>query len=1039
MSSRERCAICLVMSAVLVSAAGAAPLAPDSGSLSENLSLWLRMPEMNYDPVAGIWIDSSPNGNDAVVADGSVGPTLSTGENAAVFGQPFSSVHFDPGAEDLLKSEGASSGAGLTEVTIFHIIKVVVFGGSDQRGVGFGGFNDGGTANCFNPSFDMTLRKNNGFVSGKNQDLPLDQYVIYAARMNPSSIDMWLNTTGTLELAFTNSGGSFAIDDHPFYVGDMRYTPAGDFDIAEVVMYNRALTDAEVEGVSEWLQAYVGRVAKIAASGGSPGHDAVDVPRGVTLSWEPVATAAERNVYFGTSFEDVNAATVPTAAGLNATSYDAGILDFGATYYWRVDEVNGTPDKTVFRGDVWSFEVEPYSISIPGSTIAVTASSSTNEFSMPEKLMDGSGLDPNTGTHAIDPETMWFTAAVDLDPWIQFEFEDVKKVDVMTVWNSNGSAEAAIGWGVKDVQIQYSVDGENWEVLAETTQLSRAPGLPNYDQADQISFDGVAAKFVRLDIQSNWGGILMSYGLSEVQFSMIPVQARTPDPASGSVDILPNASLTWRTGREAVQSTVYVSTDPNEVAEGLAPSTTSSGNSVDLGSLDLQMGQTYYWRVDEVNEAEAVSVWAGPVWSLSTVAAVVVEDFESYGNVSPDRPFQTWLDGFGYSSDEFFPNGYGGNGTGAGIGHDIWSLSSPHYDGDIMETASTVAGSGRSMPFYYSNTGGVASQTERAFTPAQDWTAGGAQTLSIAFAGQAGNTGTLYVKINDTKVTYAGDPENLTIGVWQAWNIDLSSMNVQNVTKLQIGVEGSGAAGMILIDDIKLHGKPGEVITPIDPGTDNLVGAWSFDEGSGTVAADSSGNGRTGTIVDATWDTGEQGSALLFNGTSAYVNIDGFKGINAVDGVQQAFTIANWVKTTSDSGDTEMVTWGASSGSATRLTWRVHEGRVRTEHNAGNLRGNTYINDGEWHHVALVVTEGANLRPENTKFYVDGIGDSTFSGDDDTYQLVAEHDVRIGMSGPQNGRYFPGALDEVRIYNRALSEAEILSVAGRTTPIDKPF
>ena len=56
--------------------------------------------------------------------------------------------------------------------------------------------------------------------------------------------------------------------------------------------------------------------------------------------------------------------------------------------------------------------------------------------------------------------------------------------------------------------------------------------------------------------------------------------------------------------------------------------------------------------------------------------------------------------------------------------------------------------------------------------------------------------------------------------------------------------------------------------------------------------------------------------------------------------------------------------------------------------------------------------------------------DTYFSGDDDTYKLVAEHDVRIGMSGPQNGRYFPGALDEVRIYDRALTAEEVAWLAG---------
>ena len=769
----------------------------------------------------------------------------------------------------------------------------------------------------------------------------------------------------------------------------------------------------------------------------SPAAAADDVPRDGLLTWTPGAFAATHNVYFGTDYDVVATGTAPTASGLPVASFDPGRLEFGQTYYWRVDEVNAAPDNTVFAGEVWSFTAEPYSVQIPAASIFATASSSANEFSPPEKTLDGSGLDGDV--HSTSPEDMWFSATVDLAPWLQYEFDGIKQLDSMKVWNSNGAAEMALGWGVKDVAIEYSVDGENWDVLADASQFSRAPGLATYDTYDNIAFGGVPAKYVRLNIANNWGGILMSYSLSEIQFMEIPAAARQSVPADGSGEVLPNATVTWRAGREAGTHTIYVSTDPNAVADGSAPSVSSSTNSLDLSAFDLALEGTYYWRVDEVNEAEATPVWAGPVWSFTTAAAVVVDDFESYGNMSPDRPFQAWLDGFGYSTDEFFPVGYGGNGTGAGIGHDIWSLSSPHFDGDIMETGKALPGSGQSMPFYYGNSGGVSSETQRKFTVPQDWTVGGAVTLSIPFSGQAGNTGTLYAKINGVKVAYTGDPANLAMGGWLAFNIDLTGMDVQSVTELAIGVDGSSASGMLLIDDITLHGVAGITLTPVDPGTDGLTGAWSFDEGSGTIAVDSSGNGRNGTIVDATWETGTQGSALSFNGTSAYVNIDGYKGINTVDAVQQAFTISNWVKTTSDSGDTEMVTWGASSGSATRLTWRIHEGRVRTEHNAGNLRGNTYINDGEWHHVALVVTEGANLRPENTKLYVDGFEDSTFSGDDDTYKLVAEHDVRIGMSGPQNGRYFPGSLDEVRIYDRVLPAVEILYLAGIQDPIDVPF
>jgi hypothetical protein len=179
------------------------------------------------------------------------------------------------------------------------------------------------------------------------------------------------------------------------------------------------------------------------------------------------------------------------------------------------------------------------------------------------------------------------------------------------------------------------------------------------------------------------------------------------------------------------------------------------------------------------------------------------------------------------------------------------------------------------------------------------------------------------------------------------------------------------------------------------------------------------------------------GQAVVLDGVDQYIAITGYKGILAVETVQQPFTISNWVKTTSAAGNTEMVTWGLQ-GFATRVTWRVHQGRLRTEHNAGNLRGNTYVNDGEWHHVALTVSEGANLRPESTQLYVDGLEDTYFSGDDDAYLIAEGSDVNVGRSGPQDGRYFPGSLDEVRIYDRALSAAEVAWLAGRTVAFDKP-
>ena len=856
---------------------------------------------------------------------------------------------------------------------------------------------------------------------------------------------VWVDDNGAVTLYVDGllDGGSFdytraTLDLNTTTIGGiLRGAPSHWFTglIDDVQIYNHALTEAEV------LAAMDGLAPKQLAKKPSPKDEQTDVIRDATLAWEPGEFAGTHNVYVGTSFEDVNAATVPTSAGLSENSFAMDRLEFDQTYYWRVDEVNGTPDKTVFKGDVWSFTAEPYSIPIPGDSVIVTASSSSNEFSTPDKTTDGSGLGDDD-VHAIASEAMWFTAAVDLDPWIQYEFDAVKKLDILKVWNSNGAAESAIGWGVKDVEITYSVDGENWDVLEGATQISRAPGSPTYNTPDEIDFGGVAAKVVRLNIQSNWGGILMSYGLSEVQFSRIPAEARTPEPASGSVDVSPGATVTWRAGREAAQHTIYVSTDQDAVADGVAPSVTTSTNSLDLGSLDLEMGKTYYWRADEVNEAEAVSVWAGPVWDLSTPTSLKVDDFESYSNASPDRPFQAWLDGFGYSADEFFPNGYGGNGTGAGIGHDIWSLSSPYYNGDIMETTIVYGGS-QSMPFYYSNTGGVASETQRTFDAPQDWTVGGVQSLSLMFYGSAGNTGQLYMKINSTRINAALD---ISQEGWQAWIIDLSTVggNLQNVTSLAIGVDGAGATGMLYIDELRLYPMPGELVAPTEPGADGLVAHLSFDENSGATAADSSGNNNYGDVVgDAQWVAGKVGGALAFDGVDDMVVVNQNAGLPIYNnGTDNAYSIALWVKG-APQNDMRIFSEGSTASNNPLVNLGTHNSGTPTGQFATYIRpdAGTVSNhplsqaepfDDTWHHIAWVDNNGTAM------LYVDGL----FDGGDFTYTrgTMDLNTTSIGgilRAAPSH--WFTGQMDEVYIYSRALSAGEVLGLAGKTESIYKPF
>ena len=107
----------------------------------------------------------------------------------------------------------------------------------------------------------------------------------------------------------------------------------------------------------------------------------------------------------------------------------------------------------------------------------------------------------------------------------------------MLVWNSNQALETVVGYGAKDVTVEYSVDGAD---VDETGRhgIRRCSGRCRpARRTPQVAFGGVPAKFVKLTINSNWGGVLPQYGLSEVRFSYIPVggrqsEARRPAPSS---------------------------------------------------------------------------------------------------------------------------------------------------------------------------------------------------------------------------------------------------------------------------------------------------------------------------------------------------------------------------------------------------------------------------------------------------------------------------------------------------------------------------
>jgi len=739
----------------------------------------------------------------------------------------------------------------------------------------------------------------------------------------------------------------------------------------------------------------------------SPADKATDVYRETVLAWTAGEYAATHDVYLGTTRADVEAATtaaplgVLVSAGQSETTFDPGRLELGRTYYWRVDEVNGTPDHTVFQGNVWSLTVEPASYAVGGADITATASSESPNMG-PGKTIDGSGLNASD-QHSTEGTDMWLTANGTGPAWIQYEFDQIYKLDKMLVWNGNQLIERMIGFGAKDVKVECSTDGAVWTTLGDF-QFAQATGQPTYTAGTTVDFAGAVAKYVKLTISSNWGGVVPQYSLSEVRFFQTPVVPRYPSPAPGAVNLAPLVELSWRPGREAGAHQVFLGTDPENLP--LVATVTEPAYPADLA-----LGTTYYWQIVEVNEAETPTAWEGEVWSFTTAPSVAVEDFESYDNNmnAGTTVFQTWIDGWEDPS----------NGSIVG-----------YAQAPFAETAIFVGGE-QSMPLAYENTGAATySEAVRTFDTPQDWTKYGFQSLSLYFFGAPDNSGQLYVKINNTKILYGGTASDLKLPVWMPWTIDLAATgaNLKSVTKLAIGVEGAGATGLLLLDDIRLFPRIAATVAPADPGTTGLVAHYKFDGD----AKDAAGTHHGTTSGGAGFAAGTLGQALNMTSDLQFVSVP-----YAADLAMNTFSVTAWVKLADKTGNRGII--GTRFNGDNTFDLKVDAVRIHGDIGNGTAWLNTAVdvvtaqggslNVGEWYHIAYVIDDAT----DSAKLYVNGALATTITFSGTPLFMKSGQELRIGVS--YGTEYMHGMIDDVRIYNRALSEGEAASLAGRLGPV----
>jgi hypothetical protein len=487
----------------------------------------------------------------------------------------------------------------------------------------------------------------------------------------------------------------------------------------------------------------------------NPADGAVLRDTWASLGWTPGDSAVSHDVYFGDNFDDVEAGTEDTFQGNQIpTFFVVGFPGFAF------------PDGLV-PGTTYYWRIDEVNESEPNS---------------PWK--------GDVWSFTVAPKT-----AFNPNPADGAEFVDPGAV---LSWE--------IGYGAKLHTVYF---GDNFDDVNNATGGSPA-GATTYTP-DALELGKVYYWRVdEFDAVDTYKG--------EVWCFTTPGAVGSKMPANGAVDVKQTQIVSWLPSDNAASHQVYFGTDKEAVRNANTGSPEYKGvRALDSESYDpgkLEWDATYYWRIDEVNDANPNSPWTGPVWSFTTADFLIVDDFEEY-DAGDNQIWYAWKDGLGYGVEGTDPY-YAGNGSGSAVGDE----NTPSY------TEETIVHRGKqAMPMAYDNNKqGFFNYSEAVLTLTypRDWSENGVDTLTIWFRGDSANAAEpMYVALNGSAVVTHENPEAAQINTWTRWNIALQAfadqgVNLANVNTLALGFGDksnpqAGGAGKMYFDDIRLYATEPEV------------------------------------------------------------------------------------------------------------------------------------------------------------------------------------------------------------------------------------
>jgi hypothetical protein len=497
------------------------------------------------------------------------------------------------------------------------------------------------------------------------------------------------------------------------------------------------------------------------------------------LAWTGGAGAMSHDLYFGKDKAAVAAGDPSTLKGnLTMPLYNPGTLAEHTTYYWRVDEHD--TGGVVHPGPVWSFTTVGPEIGVKAQYFNGIDLAGSPILTRVEPSIDHSWGNGEVAAGLSDLVSARWTAD------LQAPFTETYQ---LTTTSDDG--------------VRLWLDGRriinNWTNHGETDDSAKVDLIAGQVYLLQMEwYENTGTATARL----SWQSPSIAKAVIPAGPLQLPLRAVNPYPANTAKDVTQTLALHWSAGEKATRHDVYFGDSADAVAN--ADPTTAGiyrgRQALDAATFDpgeLEWNKTYYWRVEEVNTADANSPWAGSVWSFTTANFLIVDDFESFTDVLGSRLYETWLDGWT-------------NGTGSQVGY----LVAPFAEQTI------VHGGRQSMPMDYNNVKSPGySEAERDWITPQNWTVNSVNTLVLYVRGSATNApASLYVAVEDKAghiavVTYP-DPALVTAVQWTEWRIplaDISSagVNVAAIKKMYLGVGNRskptpGGAGRIYIDDIRV-------------------------------------------------------------------------------------------------------------------------------------------------------------------------------------------------------------------------------------------